>query len=350
MRILLCHPGASWATHDVFMGILDGLQTMRPIVQTSVFPLDLKLAVAERFLKAQWKFERRQGKDVRPPSPLDVQLQACDSIITRALVSRVDWVVIVTAMFVPPAIVQVLRMAGLRVAVVMTESPYDETQETLIGKAASLVFTNEKRTADRRGWIYLPHAWRKHVHEPDTPTSWRTARTVFVGSGFPERIAWLERFVRAGGAIDLFGVWEGVEDHSPLHRHIKSDVIDNGKAARLYQDYVCALNLYRTSKGWNGDTHISDGDAWSMNPRAYELAALGVPHVSSARGEVVERFAGIVPTTDDPAEAAVETERLTLMSPVERGALTRRLRAVVADDHWNIRIHTLVQGLNDAAA
>ncbi len=348
MRAILLHPGSSYSTHDVFMGLLDGLQAQDG-VDLSVYPLDMKLGASTRFLLAQWRFERRLGRSPRRPTDLDVQLQACDGLLTRILIGRPDWLIVVTGMFVPLAVLQVAKRTGVKIALLLTESPYDEHEEARLATVADVVFTNERRTAERRGWHYLPHAWRKGVHDAAQAATLPEARDrcLFVGSAFPERVTWLQALIRQGAPIDLYGAWDDVPED--LAAHVKADVIANEKAAQYAKAYGCALNLYRSSRGWYGDRHIAPTDAYSLNPRAYELARLGVPHLSSPRAETREKFGDLVPTTDDPQEAAEIVERLTRLTSQERRHLAGALIDAVRGDHWHARAEAVREVLDAAA-
>lgn len=358
MRALVMHPGATVSTHDVFMGILDGLRDGGHAV--SVYPLDVRLAASAMFLSAQRDVERAAlGMELGSPSEVEIQLQASEGVLVRAALSKVDWVIVVSGMFVPLAVMQMLRhfgdKLGFRTALVLTESPYDEAMETRWSQHAHVTFSNERTTAARLGAVYLPHAWRKGAHDVaiDRLPAMPAHDCVFVGTGFVERIQWLTRFVEAGAPLSLYGTWP-VEDASVLRACVQGEGVDapisNLHAASLYARAGASLNLYRTSRGATGFTsnpvHVLDAE--SLNPRAYELAALGCPYVSEPRAEVAEVFGDLVPQTSDPAEAARYVQRFAAMTAFERAAYAKALRTAVAEHHWLRRVQVITDALDAA--
>lgn len=352
MRLLLVHPGSGFSTHDVFMGVSDALQAAGH--EVAVFPLDVKLASAARFLDqdrlmemARWKVERR------PVSEVDVQLQACESLIVRHRLQKIDVIYIVSGMFVPVAVVQVLHLFGIKVVLHLTESPYDTDFEAKLAPYCAAIFTNERTVVDRLAALcpgpvrYLRHAWRAGFH--DRPQAKLTAverRTIvghapdvlFVGTGFPSRVQWLSRFRtllgrKRLGTLDLYGAWvRGVP--KAMQRSVRGGVTDNLVAAALYQRAFCGLNLYRTETGWTGEPVYGE----SLNPRAYELAASGTPFLSAPRLEHGEKFGDLAPQVETPEQAIDVLRQLRGESGRRRRARKADLRAAVAGDTWDHRI------------
>lgn len=351
MRVLLVHPGSSVSTHDVFMGLQEGLRDLGHTVV--VYPLDRRIAAAGKFLNAQREIEIETLKMNLPPvvSHTEILLQACDGILVRALMSEVDWVIVVSGMYVPLMTLQVLKKARMRTALILTESPYDEESERKWSEIADVTFSNERTTARKLGVEYLPHAWRRGFHDraagklPEMPSH----ECVFVGTGFGERAAWLEKYAQAGGPLTLYGTWPQ-ESMKPYRADPERDeyIVSNEQAASLYARAGASLNLYRTSKG---DTGFGDApeyitEAESLNPRAYELAALGVLHVSTPRAEVFEKFGDLVPATDRPEVAAGLVREWLRTSPDHLRHLRARLQASVARDTWHDRAREVIDVLS----
>lgn len=352
MKFLLVHPGATVSTHDVFMGLMEGLRGGGH--EVSVYPLDVKLSAAAHFLNTQRNVERETlGIEMPNPNDAEIQLQACEGLVIRAKLSRVDWVLVVSGMFVPLAVIQALRLCGVRVGLVLTESPYDEEFEAKWAANADAVFSNERLTAKKLGAHYLPHAWRRDFHDAPLQTlpAMPAHECVFVGTGFSERVEWFTRFVHAGGPLALYGTWP-VPDGHPLVDHIVGDRTDgfvsNQHAVALYAKAGTTLNLYRTSRGATGFSEQADHitAAESLNPRAYELAARGVPHVSTPRAEVEEVFGALVPQVDSPEAAAAEINRLLALTPGQRSALSFELQKRVRGHTWDVRAQEIVRVLS----
>jgi hypothetical protein len=94
-------------------------------------------------------------------------------------------------MFLHPDILVLLRRAHIPVAVVLTESPYDDAmQQSRVAPFVELLWTNERTSVDVLRQInlnthYLPHAYDSSVHHADTsrdPSDVPSHDVVFVGS------------------------------------------------------------------------------------------------------------------------------------------------------------------------
>jgi glycosyltransferase involved in cell wall biosynthesis len=149
----------------------------------------------------------------------------------------------------------------------------------------------------------MPHAYDPEVHNPDNRLENEDELprhdVVFVGSGFSERMEILKTVDWEGLGIDLglYGQWPYLHKNDRLYKYIKGGVTDNRLTAALYRNARVGLNIYRQSVGQSKNATRLRG-AESLNPRALELAAIGVPHVSDVRPEVSEVFGDLVPTFD----------------------------------------------------
>lgn len=332
MKILLVHPGASWSTADVETGLRDGLEEHG--VEIVRYRLDGRIERAASWLKAAWRKAQRHDATLIRPTPADICYLASTDALAVALRHQVDLVLIVSAMFFHPDVVILLQRAGLRVAALFTESPYDLANEVRLAALVDRCWTNERATVGAfPNGSYLPHAWHPRHHRPglqpgdmDQPAH----DVVFVGSAFPERVAWLEAVDWTGIDLGLYGHWEGLARRSPLRPFVKAGTVPNPVAAALYRRAAIGLNLYRQADG-----------AQSLNPRAYELAACGVFHLSDARAEVRERFRDLVPIVDTPDEAG-RVIRYWLANPILRADVAAQLPACVASSTWTARAATVL--------
>jgi hypothetical protein len=340
MRALVIGGGAGWSTKDVENGVLDGLRSAG--VEAAPYILDQRIMASGEFLKRCWKRVKHITPDVQAPTSADILLHAVQDSLTRALLHEVDWVVLVSAMFVPRPFLEILQRAGLPVAVLLTESPYDQEKELKWAAHADLVWTNERssvgafRAVQPRSF-YLPHAMRPQVHRPDVIVAEDAPAhdVVFVGSGFSERIELLSAIDWTGIDLGLYGNWQKLGPRSKLRKYVRDGVVDNETAAALYRRTKVGLNLYRESIGW-GKTAARIAHAESMNPRAYELAACGCFHLSQAREEVGEVFGDLVPTFGTAREASALI-RTWLANDAGRADVSRRLPAAVAAHSWTAR-------------
>ena len=83
----------------------------------------------------------------------------------------------------------------------------------------------------------------------------------------------------------------------------------------------------------------------SLNPRAYELAACGVFHLSEHRLEVPAIFGDLVPMFTRPVEAE-RLIRFWLEQDADRTRIAAALPAFVSGHSWTERAATVVADLN----
>lgn len=338
MKVLVIGAGASWSTKDVENGVVDGLRAAG--VTLGRYAYEYRLAASTEYLGWVYRRVRRKDPEAPKPSGQDAQLHALGDVITRALAHDVDWIVVVSGMFVPRPFLDVLQRAGLGVAVVMTESPYDLAQELEWARCADLVWTNERSSLAAFQAVqpmsrYLPHAWRRGTHDVAPAVAVAAHDVVFVGTGFDERIDLLGAIDWTGIDLGLYGNWQRLRRRSPLRASVRGGITDNRTTAALYRRAKVGLNLYRGSMGW-GRRAPQIAHAESLNPRAYELAASGCFHLSHARAEVGEVFGDLVPTFASPA-ACAGLIRQWLDDDAGRARVAAQLPACVAGHSWHER-------------
>ena len=353
MKLLIVSSGASWSTADVDAGLRYGLaQHGVDVIQ---YRLDGRIVRAEKWLRGAWKAARKQDPTFQKPTVADVFYQAGIGALEMALRHQVDCVLVVSGMFLYPDVVVLMKRAGLRVCVLMTESPYDD-QELNLAKLIDGCWTNERSAVPafqkvNRNSGYLPHGWHPERHRPgpqpgddDVPAH----DVVFVGSGFHERVEFLSAIDWTGVDFGLYGSWRNLGSGSRLRRFLRGDITDNRKTAALYRRAKIGLNLYRTSKGWGkGAAQIPYAE--SLNPRAYELAACGVFHLSHYRAEVADVFGDLVPTFRHPTECSA-LMRAWLANHDGRTAVARALPARVAEASWTERAVRVIGDLQSLLA
>lgn len=350
-RILAIGAGAGWSTKDVETGCVEGLRAAG--LEVGTYLLDRRIVASGDYLTRCYKRAKKEQPDVVKPTSADILLHAVQDSLTRALLHQVDWVLLVSGMFVPRPFLEILQRAGLPVALLLTESPYDLEKEKAWAAHADLVWTNERSSVEALRAVnprtfYLPHAMRPEVHRVDleTPEDTPAHDVVFVGSSFQERVDLLSKIDWSGIDFALYGNWGSLGPRSRLRQYVRAGVTDNEKTAALYRRAKVGLNLYRTSIGWAKHGPKID-HAESLNPRAYELAATGCFHVSQHRAEVAERFGDLVPTfkTADELSAIL---RVWLADDVGRRRVAAQLPACVQAETWEARGRQMAADLQAA--
>lgn len=320
MKLLVCQPGASWSTHDVYVGLVNGLKQQGHEVHE--YWVDQRIVREGAYLDWAYRRVRRQHPDHPRPNASDLLFRACREAIDFALLGDIDWVLIISAMYLHYDVLRALKEAGRKVAILLTESPYDDAAQIPFAALADVVFTNERTSAPLLRQAcpnthYLPHAYDPERHRPDLPDepNVRAHDVVFVGTGFVERHELFRAIDWSGIDFGLYGSWELIGSRSKLRPYLLDKVIDNRMTASLYRKAKIGLNLHRTSRGFGRDvSHVLGAE--SLNPRAYELAACGAFHLSDYRPELPELFGDSVPTFD----------------PKRPDELERLIRRYLADD------------------
>lgn len=349
LRLLLIHPGASWATAEIFWGLLHGLKYHD--VDVVPFRLDQRFPASEATLRHLWRTKKRSEPNLERPNAADLSYHASIGALEMALRHHVDCVVVVSAMLFHPDVLIMMKQAGLRVVVLFTESPYDYDAEMKVAKIVDGGWTNERCVVrDFRKvnphFGYLPHGWDPLVHRTDTPIddSVPAHDVVFVGTGFRERYRFFNAIDWTGINLGLYGTWdERLLTNKAVRKALKNGPIENARAALLYRRAKIGLNLYRTSQGW-GPNAPSVAHAESVNPRAYELAACGTFALSDYRSESTELFGDLVPMFRAPVEAAA-LMRLWLADEAGRQHVAALLPARVAEASWIQRTTTVLGDL-----
>lgn len=306
MYVIAVQPGASFATQDVYAGFTEALIEQGHMVR--LYRLDNRIERSQHYLMGEWRKLRRDDPQAVKPTQHDIFYWAGRELIDLALRTLPDWVVVFSGMYLHPDVLLMLQRAGVRVALVLSESPYDDDHQQLVAPYADVVFTNERTSVERFTMLcqhveYLPHAFNPTLHQPleDGADRLTTHNVCFVGTAFKERIDFLSAVDWSGIDLGLYGEWSLLGSRNPLRRFVRGKAMHNRDAVEIYRQSDIGLNLYRTSKGFGRSTDKID-HAESLNPRAYELAACGVFQVSDYRAEVEEVFGPSVPTFRTPDE------------------------------------------------
>lgn len=346
MRILAIQPGASYSTADVHDGIVSALEAQG--CEIIHYRLDGHIATAGAWMKYLFNRRKRQGQNPLKYTAADVVYKASIDSLERALRFQPDWVIVTSAMYFHPDAMIMLRRAGQRIAVVLTESPYDEGKEMNILPLVDIAWTNERSCVERLrqanpNVFYLPPAFDPERHAPGAHPGDGVVEAhdvVFVGTFFQERLDLLSGVDWTGIDLGLYGDYTQIPSRSRLRQYIRGGVQPNERTAALYRRARIGLNIYRTSMGFGKHTgHIAGAE--SLNPRALELAATGCFHLSDDRAEVAETFGGLVPTFTDAVSLERQIRRWLDDAPA-RQVMAAQLPARVAGHTFEARARTIL--------
>jgi spore maturation protein CgeB len=327
MRWLVVHPGPRWSVADVHAGWVEALQGLGE--QVAVYNLDARLTLYERAL-----IDTGRAADGTLQLRKALTFDQAVGLATNGLLSACyqlwpDVVLVISYLFVPADLLDLLRARGHRVVLVHTESPYQDDEQVALAAHADLNLVNDPTNLERFREVsraeYVPQAHRPSVHHPGPGNPDLAADLAFVGTGFPSRIEFLERMDLDGLDVLLAGNWQLLGPDSPLRKwvaHDDKECLDNEQTAQVYRSARAGLNLYRREAE---RPELSAG--WACGPREIEMAACGLFFLREPRPEGDELFP-MLPTFEGPEDAS-ERLRWWLDRPGYRMAAADKARVAV---------------------
>jgi spore maturation protein CgeB len=325
MRIFVIHPGPAFSTADVFTGLCAGLRANGAEVIAG------ELDKAMEFQGRLWAAGQAAG--VVQEGAISISYFASPYIAQHAIASEPDAVITVSGHNFNIVSARTMRQAGLKTAILMTESPYFADYEREMAQAYRHVFTNEQNCATGAYFgghpsvHYLPHAYNPEVHEPGEPDPSLACDVFFCGSLFHERALLF-------ADVDWTGIDFRRRGYAPGQP--QQDIVENTETAAHYRAAKINLNHHRTTMDYARGGHIRPGSAVSLGPRAYEIAACGGFQLcDDSRAELFDLFGPAVPTyrAADPGDLSRQI-RYWLDRPEERAARATEARALVEPHSW----------------
>lgn len=348
MKLFCIHPGSTYSTADVYNGLVRALAKQGHEILR--FNLDRRIYQSGAWLHWCWKQATKAGLKTEKPNPGDVLYHACGDSILKALHHECEWIIIFSSMYFPRYIIKAMKRAGFKVGVVLTESPYDDTQQSEIVSVVDIAWTHERTSVEylklaNPNTKYLAHAFDAEIHDAYGAPDFEVPAhdVVFVGTGFQERIDLLSATDWSGINLGLYGSWTLLGARAKLRRHIKATETENKTTAALYKAAKIGLNIYRTSKGFGRYAEKIER-AESMSLRAYELAACGLFHFTDYRQEAEEIFGGLVPVYRNAQELR-ELIDIYLNNEDERLRIASLLPKAVEGHTWDVRARQLIEDI-----
>ncbi len=341
MRLLLVWPSSEVATFDVAHGIRAGL------IAEGHEVIDYRLY--QRIKLMQHALEGLAPEGQTPDMEMAC-LYAAEGLPYRAVAARCQWVLAMSGMGLHPNALWVLRQIGVRIALWLTEAPYetDEDRELGLARLADVVFVNERTAVgqvpaalDRAGnggqATYLRHAYDPEVHQPGEPDPEDRCDVLLVGTGFRERQWLLEAIDWTGIDLRIGGLWPGISAPSHLAGHLVYPCMDNRDLVRLYHGAKIVLNPHRWAPG-----------AESANPRTWEAAACGAFQVADYRAEIPEVLGASVATFAPgvPWQAAAAI-RHYLTDDAERERMAAMSQRLAEPETFQARARTIIETIGD---
>lgn len=322
MKVLIVHPGPAFSVADVYNGWVKGLRQNG--VQVGEFNFGERL----NFYSAA-QIENDQGELKVAFSGEAAMTMASKGVEVACFEWWPDMVIFVSCLFVPPQVLDVIRARGIKVAIVHTESPYEDNVQMLRAAHADFNVINDPVNLEQFNeiapTIYLPHSYDPDLHKPGPAVPELKSDFCFVGTGFVSRIEFFSAVDFSGMHPIFAGNWADANG-TPFLPHVLHGLdqcCDNADAVKLYNSTKVSANLYR-KEAHRDATH----EGWAMGPREVELAASGTFFLRESRGEGDELFD--LPIFDGPDDFT-EKLRWWVTHDDARTEAANCARAAVAD-------------------
>jgi spore maturation protein CgeB len=203
-----------------------------------------------------------------------------------------------------------LHRLSLPVVLLFTESPYIDDDQAIVAQKghAAAILTNDKasvkplKESTDLPVAYLPHSYDPEIHRPRPglrDNRHYKADVFFHGTLWPDR---QEMFMSLVDLLDDYEIVIGGVNPDWKDDSEVGDMLPNRELAQRYAGAAIAINHHRTIIGANGQgpKYITDDVAWSLGPRAFEIAACGAFQLcDDTRPELVEVFGDTVATYQD---------------------------------------------------
>ncbi len=354
MKVFLVHPGREWGSLYISRYAGAALRD----AGGEVVSYDLHHWM--RFYRTLIDHLDRDGR-LTPYEGMLEQI-SCERIPMRVIEEEPDLFLSIQGALLPGNVVAAVRRLGVRTAVWLLDDPQEIDQSVRYASAYDWIFTSDRNAvpihaaAGGAAVRYLPTACAPEIFKESPRLEEAFASDIlFLGSGFSERVEFLERCEPFLSKYDLrlVGLWENLSRTSRLRSRVVEGVCVPVDAARYYQNAKIVLNLHRDGTGFSVGSNIRRVPTDSPNPRCFEAAGCGSfvlsddsrPGLGRALkiGEEIEVFSGV--------RDLREKIEYYLAHEDERGRIARAGRARVLREHtYRRRIASMLSAIEEGAA
>jgi len=332
MKVLAVSSPHTASTRDVWTKLCLGLTANG--VEVQPFDLVPRISLFEQMTNDMHKKKQELPHGWNPAT------LAYEAVLGAALAFDCDTVIVVSPQYFPEGITDLLRKVGIKSVAYCTECPYeDEIHMPVVASSFDMTLVNDLNSlglfqsfCDKV--MYTPHSYNPLLHYPPADEDSREQNTVFVGTGYQSR---MDFFAKVDWPVPLDihgGYWKlpkktkNVRIHTGTemaHKMMLSrqtgvrpnligmgseaqkkkfayEIVEPEETAEIYRDAGAAFSLHRTLKYFGSEETIITGEAYSLGPRNWELAACRTFQVSDFRQELVDVFEDSVPLYETPRE------------------------------------------------
>lgn len=311
MRILMVQPGPDFSVADVFNGWYKALKAQGHHVM--VFNTSDRLMWYSRTEFAdEMKPQCPECGQYPHSAPLEgigpITQHVFSGLFENAYVFWPDLIFFVSAFWVKPEVFRVLKSRGHKLAILHTESPYEDERQFVRGQHVDINLLNDPTNVEL--WNsegvdahYMPHAYDPDVHYPGVGNY--ESDFSFVGTMYKSRQELFSKIDFGDLKVTLAGAgYDKLEEENKwllkYCPHHPEDSFNNVEGAELYRRSRVGINLYRRE----GENNELQYQGWAMGPRELEMAACGLFFLRDPRPESDETFKGILPSFSGPEDAS----------------------------------------------
>lgn len=333
MKILLAYPGPRHSTFDVAHGWSGALSELGH--DASEYRYDY---VIDFFICAYRAWENKHPGNPEAKFKNELwQSAASKQLVIQAVHDQPDIVLMISGLQYHPHAFELLHKLKIPIVLIFTESPYLDSRQaiTIERGGVSLAFTSDKVSVGPLSGlgcpvVYLPHSYDPIIHHNGPSDEDYETGIYFCGT------LWADRKAMFSGLISDRRSLQAEFDayiHGPDMHRGGFEVVPNAENAEWYRSTKIALNHHRRAYGdfRVDEGRLTDGAAWSINPRTYEIAACGAFQLcDDGRAELREIFGDSVATYADNPDL-IDKIRYYLTHDAERGQMAARANELVRD-------------------
>jgi len=324
MKVLTVSSPHSASTRDVWRKLNLGLEANGVTVR----PFDL-MTRANLFDRMNVLFEKAK---IPLPDGWEAMTLAYEPILGAAIHHDCDAVIVVSPQYFPAGITDLLKKVGIKTYAYFTECPYeDEIHMPLVAATFDGALLSDLNSVGlyqsfvpNGNVMYVPHCYDPNVHYPPENDDAREEKTVFIGTGYDSResffakVDWPKPLFIYGGwwkfpknsNKNIFAsrsrgkntVWTDPKTGMSYIAPPGYSVVPAEDVADFYRTFATSFSAHRTQKYWGSVDDIIEGEAYSLGPRNWELAACRIFQVSDFRQELADVFGDSVPLYETPRE------------------------------------------------
>tara|TARA_Y100000034_G_scaffold135950_1_gene209953 strand:- start:2218 stop:3234 length:1017 start_codon:yes stop_codon:yes gene_type:complete len=283
LKIVFVWPAASYSIYDVARGYHGALKRQGHEM------VDFRL-----YRRLDWMINAFASNGWSPRIH-EMSKMASESLVCQVIREKPNLVLVMSGIAMHPDALWMIKeiFPRLPIVTILTESPYYDKEQEAFAQLSDVVFTTERASAEKYGWLYIQHACDPTIHHPVEVDPSKVSDVMMVGTGFEDRQEFLDQVDWAECDFRLLGQWPKIQDdeHHPLYRYVTPSILSNEGAVAWYSSTDIGLNLHRWTDG-----------AYSINPRTFELAACGTFQLCSYRPELEAVFQGSVIPFSSPGD------------------------------------------------